>query len=273
MAWCPQCKEEYEDHVVKCADCDIPLVASLNDISTDRMLLVLNSYSEAERVLEFLNYSGTQSARIDSTKDDDAKGQDEVYTIYVDEKEWEASMKYMQGFMAAEREEPDEEDYYFNDYEMLVIDGEADMAELRSSYISLLAIGGIVAIVGLLHVVGVLDFLASMLSYVMVVLGLAFFGGGFLTLKKSKEKAVMYEERKARYDAIVSWYHREKGLTSLTDRYGVVVQEIDPGAEYFVYMDMLVKDLKDYPEQTEEAMINTVADSLYHQLREEPSAQ
>ncbi len=254
----------------KCADCDIPLVPSLNDISTDRILLVLSNLEEAERVIEYLNYSGSKSARIEATKDEENQQQD-IFNIYVDEKEWEESMNYMQGFLAAEREEPDEEDYYLNDYEMVVISGESDMAELKSSYLSLLAIGGGVAILGLLNIVGILGFLTNMLSYVMIVLGIAFFVGGLLTLNKSKEKAIMYEERKNQYDDIVAWYYREKGLDTLTDRYSIVVEDIDPGAEYFIYMDILVKDLQDYPNEVQEAMINTVADSLYHQLKEESS--
>jgi len=56
MAWCPECKTEYEDGVVNCSDCDSTLVEQLPEDSSDVSDESAEENNEIED-LEYLKYS------------------------------------------------------------------------------------------------------------------------------------------------------------------------------------------------------------------------
>ena len=60
--WCPKCKNEYRVGITTCADCKIPLIDSIDDLNTDDMKLVqLTSKEDAQKLVQYLEYSGIRS--------------------------------------------------------------------------------------------------------------------------------------------------------------------------------------------------------------------
>ncbi len=263
MAWCPKCKEEYEDHIEMCADCKVPLVPTLEDIPTDRMLLVVNSREEAEKALEFLKYSDIDSGVVKDAKNEH---DEHVYVIYVHEDIWEKAAKLMQGFVSAERDEPDMEDYYFDEYDTHDIEGEDHLAEIKSSYVAFIGLGGVLALVGILNLVGVLGFLRGNMPLMFTVIGVVFVGIGFYTKSNMTSKVDAFNTRRNEFERVYRDYTDKYPLDKFADRQPLNLADMDEGARYFAVMDRLVKEIKTMDLTEDEKMINTVAEKVYHQL-------
>ena len=65
MPFCPECKEEYEGNVERCADCDVDLVPSLetsgNGVPAEVKIMVANK-QVGERLVDFLLMEGVEAA-------------------------------------------------------------------------------------------------------------------------------------------------------------------------------------------------------------------
>ena len=263
MAWCPECKEEYEDNIEMCGDCKIPLVKNLEDISTQRMLLVVNTKDEADKAMEFLEYSKIKDANVKPTENEHGQ---KVFVIYVEEASWENAAKLMQGFVMAEKEEPNLEDYYFDEYETVDIEGANDLAEIKSSYMAFIGLGGIIAVAGLLNILGLASFLQGNTPIIFTVLGIAFVAIGLYTKVSMKSKTDNYQNLKEEFDALYQWYISKYPISEFTKRHKINTKDMDDGAKYFAYMDVIVKECKTTDITDNEQMINTVAEKVFNQL-------
>ena len=71
MAWCPECKSQYEDSVSQCAECGVPLVAEIpaespHEEATEptAVAYVTQDEVEAEAISEILNESGISNSLV-----------------------------------------------------------------------------------------------------------------------------------------------------------------------------------------------------------------
>lgn len=263
MAWCPNCKEEYEDFVEMCGECKIPLVESLEDIRNERMLIVVDTEEDAAKAMEFLNYSDITSG---SFKKAESEHGEEVIVIYVLEEEWEKASKIMQGFQLVEKKEVDLEDYFFNEYETIDIESINKADEYKSSMFSLLLIGGVVALAGILQLMSVVDFLPGNMPYVFTGIGVIMVVLGFMTKPRIDAKQKEYEELKEQLDDLTNWYEDKYPIESFTKRHKISIDGLDEGAIYFAYMDAIVKECKTNTLTDDELMVNTVSDKAFHKI-------
>ncbi len=259
MAWCPKCKEEYEDHVKMCADCHVELVHEIKDIETDRLLIVVKSEEEGERALEFLEYSGIKTASV-------MQSSGEEFLVNVHQDDWEEASRFIRGFLIGEKEEVETQDYFFDEYTMLDIEDNRELSEMKSSYQALLGIGIIMVISGVGNVLGVIQIFAGNMAYIIIGLGVIFALGGVFSKKKMQEKKQEHQQLKAEYEDVYHWYIDTYPLEQFASRHHLQLGEIDEGAKYFVLMDLIVKEVGKNPYEAKEAMINTVADKAAQQI-------
>jgi len=266
MAWCPQCKEEYEDHVKVCAECHVPLVDDLESVSYERILLIVNNEDEAKKGQEYLKYSGIGSV---SVKESDNEQGEPVFILSVDEEDWEKATKIMQGYTLTEKKEPDKEEFYFDEYQTMNIQGDDALSELKSSYVSFVVMGAIVLGVGLINVLGVASFLRGNLPFMFVIIGAAFVGIGIYTRSSMETKKEAIKKTKDEFDKLYTWYNSQYSIDEFFNRNDLVFEDIDEGAKYFVLMDDIVKELKTNGFTENDLMINTVAEKIYNELLNE----
>jgi len=263
MAWCPECKEEYEDDVEMCGECKVPLVSSLKEVSAERMLLAVNTLEEAEKGLEYLDYSSIKTAAMKEAKND----QDEpVFVIYVNEKELDNASKIMKAYVMAEKEEPNLEDYYFDEYTTIDVEGEAELADIKSSYVAFIGLGGIMAVVGILNVLGLMSFLSGNLPIVFSVVGIVFALIGIYTKASMEAKANNFNKTKESFDSLYTWYINKYPIDKFYKRHEIDVTGLDEGAKYFALMDLIVKECETNDMTDKVEMINTVAEKVFNQL-------
>lgn len=263
MAWCPKCNEEYEDDIEMCGDCNVPLVKSLEDISTERMLLVLSTEEEAQKAIDFLEYSQIEGATIKPSEDEHGQ---KIFRIYVEEKSWDMAAKLIQGFVMAEKEEPNKEDYYFDEYETINVEGDSDLAEIKSSYLAFVGLGGIIAIAGILNILGLASFLNGNTPTIFTGLGIVFVLVGVYTKVNMKSKVDSYQKLKKDFESLYEWYLSEYPISDFHNRNVIDVTDMDDGAKYFAFMDVIVKECHTTDITDNEKMINTVAEKVFNQL-------
>ena len=97
MPWCPNCREEYKEGIVKCPDCNITLVKSLEtneEVSEFLPVYTFDSKELADKFSGYLNYSGIISI--------ETQGEDNTVTISVKQKDIKKAKKYFTAFYSVE---------------------------------------------------------------------------------------------------------------------------------------------------------------------------
>jgi len=263
MAYCPKCKEEYEDHVKMCGDCHVELVSDHEDAHVPRMLMVVNSPEEAQKVIDYLSYSELESATVEATENEHGEN---VFVVYVDDDQWSKATKVMQGYVMTEKEEPNMEDYYFDEYETIDFDNQSNIDEIVSSYRSFFALGSIVLVLGLINQLNMVSFLPGNMPMVFTVIGAIFLAIGIYTRKSMSVKQEDSVSTKDVFDELYKKYVEEYPLEHLFERHEIDVDDLDEGAHYFVLMDLIVNECKAMSLSEDEKMINTVAEKVFNNL-------
>lgn len=263
MAYCPQCKEEYENDVKVCGDCGIELVATMEEAKIERMLMVLSSEAEVTKALEYLAYSEIVSA---SYKDAQNEHGEHVYVIYVNDDEWTKATKVMQGFVMSEKEEPNMEDYYFDEYDTIDLEAETDVSEIKSSYLAFVGLGAIIAVLGILDMVAVIDALPGNMPLIFTVLGVIFIAIGLYTKSGIGAKEEAATNLKDEYERLYQLYIDRYPIEKFEKRHHIHLDDMDEGAKYFALMDMIVKECQGMNLTDNDRMINTIAEKVYQQL-------
>lgn len=97
MPWCPNCREEYKEGIVRCPDCNIKLVKSLEsdeEVSEFLPVYTFESKELAEKFSGYLNYSGIMSV--------ENENDDKSITISVKEKDIKKAKKHFTAFYSVE---------------------------------------------------------------------------------------------------------------------------------------------------------------------------
>lgn len=263
MAWCPKCEEEYEDDVVMCAACKVELVSSLEDISRERILVVLNTEEEVDKVLEFLSYSGITSAKQQQTTSENGE---EAFVVTVEEEEWASAQRFMQGYALVEKQDPNMEDFYFDKYKTVDLENASQLAEIKSSYLSFLGLGAIILVVGVMNLLHLTSFLAGNLALVFTVMGVAFILIGIYTKASVAKKVNHTDSVQEAFQTVYTWYVTEFPIDGFFQRHSIDDSDMDEGVRYFTLMDLIIEECKTTTIETTEEMINTVAEKVYAQL-------
>ncbi len=95
--WCPNCKTEYRKGITVCADCGAELVEGTEDDFVVVNLCEIKDNETANRLIEYLKYSGLDRA--------EKKENNGIYIITVPERNSKQAEKLLNGFMIALNED------------------------------------------------------------------------------------------------------------------------------------------------------------------------
>lgn len=258
MKWCPKCKEEFEDEAIECNDCGVKLVDSPEDIYHKRMLMVLNSPTEAEKVIEYLYYSNIESGSYEQSEDH----QEPAYVVYVEEEDWAAASRRMAGYVLTERQTADQEEQEIDEYE--TVETEAKPSEHKS----LCVFGGGLVVVGILILTGVISFFNLMVGISLIIFGLFLGGLVYSSAQKAANKQQQLAANKQQVDAVYDWYVKQYPVNEFFTRNQLELQQIDPGAVFFRVMDQVVKECSTTELSNDQRIINTASERIANRIVE-----
>ncbi|MCM1569848.1 MAG: hypothetical protein NC081_10435 [Roseburia sp.] len=100
MAWCPICKNEYQEGITKCADCGVELVEQLE--ACERAKIVFGEEVQMTSLKKFMEYNGLQGVTVcyDETE--------EVYELAVQKKDQKQAADIARVFLQQRAEEQQE---------------------------------------------------------------------------------------------------------------------------------------------------------------------
>lgn len=277
MPYCPKCKNEYTNSVSVCADCNEPLVDSLDDLQEDSDTIVI-LYGEAEdleEITRFLQYAEIESCAL-VVKEDYNKSY-----ITIHKKEEDKTRKLIALYRKNKQEELDKtppvdeetEKSEISDLfsETKVYENKTEkLNNLKSSAYTLLLVGIAGVIVVALAFAGILDFnLSSQMKYIayaiMGALFLIFIFFGIRALqdsKKVKQEAVTENDLTAN---IKNWFHENFNLES-DDL--LLPDDMEEEIKYYKRIEYMKRLIKENFPSAEEALMDTIADDLYQEFYE-----
>lgn len=97
MPWCPKCKAEYQEGFKVCSDCDVELVDQLEEEKVFMPFFQSEEKSVSEKLMKYFEYSGLNS-QVEFDEEN------EVYVLFVPEKQHKQAKKLYQAFYFVERE-------------------------------------------------------------------------------------------------------------------------------------------------------------------------
>ena len=96
MPWCPKCKNEYQDGITMCADCNIPLVDELPNDEDYKTVAFIEEEELAGKLKEYLEFSS-----INAIVDYDEK--EESYAVKVSPDDYQEARVAFQAFYRVEK--------------------------------------------------------------------------------------------------------------------------------------------------------------------------
>lgn len=204
--WCPVCKTEYQEGITVCPECGMALEEGTEDDFVTEHLYRTGDKEEAEKLLEYLHFSGIGKAA----------GQEEegVYMVTVPQNQVKQAEKLMRGFMMALQEEQDNAEDNSEDKNKDVVketpEGilnnssktytkKADeYKDVKNSGITFIIFGFIGIIYLILCRLGIIPLTYNEIVLVLLLCMFVFFvAGGFASVIKSKKiKGQIEEEEK-----------------------------------------------------------------------------
>lgn len=276
MPWCPVCKNEYKEGIVRCSDCQAPLVDTLEESSSR---IMFGEKAQMERLAAFLEYSGIAGAAVEHDEAED------VYECLVRPADETAAKKLAGTFLAQESERElssmDEEERRALCEEQAaareavrggVYQKKAEKAEdFQSSAYTLLPVG----VLGLLAVAGVAagiiplrlaDNVRYIFYLVMSALFIAFIAVGISSLKLSKKLAADGKTEEAETERLMGWFTEHFTADSLDERLAQALAGEPDEVKYFKRFELIKGLLSEQMPQAAENYLEKVADDLYQQL-------
>lgn len=266
MPWCPECKGEYEVGVSECAECHIPLVEDREKAIAMRPLIKVRE-EELDEVLDYLAYS-----KIDPVKVSTEEGS---CVISVTEFQIEEASRYIKVYVKEHMtDEHNEEDYYYNAYEVDSIDVADKTQELKSTYYTFVGVGILLVVVALLNALDIVTI--SMFSKLVFTLGaggigVAFIAVGVHTKSQIDEVLKRSEGKEDLVKTMVDYFVSNQSRLLLDERSELEGLEakkeaLDEGAQYFELYDKIKAALNDKYTDVEDSLLNAATEIIIESM-------
>lgn len=279
MPWCPKCKNEYVEGITTCADCGCKLVQTLTD---EEEALLFGEQEQMQRLLDFLNYNGITSARL---QEDEAEHVYEIFTAKGDlERAKQAAAVFLRedaqskaGQEEDTEAEPDEAASAQQDKTPAkgstgaYKDSAQKAAEFKDSGYTLIGVGIVGLIVMILVAVGVIPF---RIGGSMAWLTYGVMGGMFLifivigtrsmvSAKRYKKEALTESNLK---DEIMSWCREALRADELDAQLSQT--ELSEEEKYFKRTELIKKQISGKFLNIDEGFLDHLIDEFYSELFE-----
>lgn len=276
MPWCPKCRCEYEDGVMRCADCDVELVTREEDIVDWQLLVKAKRQEDVDEVIEYLEYSGMEKVMYEAMEDEETE--ESLIAIYVIAKDMEKARKYLQGYMinkAAEKQEAEaeleeeEEDEPINEYETENFQDDTLVKDLKSSMYTFGIVGVALLVVSVLTFMEIITISFSdryLFSGLMFVIAIAFIGIAINSGKRISSEAAHMTNRDRSISDMLTWFEDKYDIKSYLVKADWYEDGMDEGAIYYKMMDQLKDNLaKQFPDK-DQKIVNSAAEIIFEKM-------
>jgi len=258
--YCPKCKTEYEAEIKLCADCQIDLVETLENVVWMKPLIQVKEVEVAE-LINYLEYSGIKHM--------DVLEKDGKHLIQVGENEYEQALIYLKVYIQEHMEEADDADYYFDEYTTEIENPIDKMANMKSS-VTTFGLLGVGLLIGVgLNYVGLYT-LPGFNKVVVLMIGLVLGLGSLAIAIKTKQDMNALKDtigvKETVLEEMVHWYKKEKGIESFFQRHDTPEEALDEGALYFYISDIIKSELKEKYAEVEGKYINEAVEILSEKI-------
>lgn len=272
MPWCPECKTEYEEGVLKCSDCDINLVDDLDNDQLYWVTLVEGEEQESlEGLQEFLIYSKIEKVQI--IEEDER----EKFLLQVHQNDLEEAKKFVGVYLYNKKLEEKENEEVEDEEESVEAspqktaayeDKEKKVSDIKSSAFSFITVGLLGVAFIIFTMIGVIPIdLAPNYEYffyglISVVSGLFIIFGcvSFTKLKHLQAEANAFT---AQVNEVKEWFKDQYGIKEIDED---IQEGMNEEAKYFVRYEFIKEKIQiQYPE-LETAIVEGVGDELYDEI-------
>lgn len=275
MPWCPKCKCEYEEGVMRCADCDVELVDSVEEIVDWRILVKVKEQKDVDEIIEYLHYSGIEEIQQDKMADEEGEAFIALSVLSQDQKK---ARQCLHGYMltkieekkeAETEEDEDEEVELINEYETEDFGDDTMVKDLKSSVYTFGLVGAGLVVVSILSFTEVVKISFSdkyLFSGLMLVIGIAFIGIAINSKKRVGKEEAHMSNRDQTISNMLTWFEESYDLDSYLIEAEWYDKDMDEGEIYYKMMDQLKRVIaKAFPD-VEQKMVNSAAEIIFEKM-------
>lgn len=277
MPWCPVCKNEYKEGILRCADCNVDLVEQLTE---EKKAIYFGELKKLETIDAFLKENGIESGNITFEEEE------QVYELSVLESDQKKAVRILGIFLREEEknadkhiedenQEEDQTEKKEREPAAVYVDKKYKADEYKTSAYTLFFVGilGIVFLVCMgLDLLPIFNLGTSTKIMMYVVLGtlfLVFLGFGIYSMKAYKRILEESLEEESLIKKVEEYLN--KTVTKETIKTSLNKKEIEnenPEDMYFEITAMIEAEMKKAFPDLEEALLAKLTEDHYTRLYE-----
>jgi len=269
MPWCPKCKNEYRAGITVCPDCKETLVEELTEDMEDFVSLFQTTDEELKNKLVKYLIHCEHKVKEESGIIETEEGKQLVYVILCPKKSAAEALQEIRTVLSYDaKQEAGETDLKPRrrapQPSTVYVDAKSRYEEYKSTGIMFLVFSVAFAVFGILNICGIVNFMASTLSLVLIfTAAVAFLGIGISSLRRTaslKEEASTEEQTTENImDYLKENFTKEKLLAEINE-------EITGELLYFQLMEtMKERAMQKFPE-ADENYLDALLEEHYNSL-------
>ena len=269
MSWCPKCKNEYRAGIAICPDCKESLVEELTEDMEEFVPLFQTTDEELkQKIVNYLIHCG-RNIKEDSAVAETENGQEAVFAIFVSKGDYQEAMTELRTVVSYDiKEKTGEEEVKPRrrtpEPSTLYVDAKERYNEYKSTGIMFLVFAVLLVVFGVLNVSGMISFMASTASLVIIfgaAAGFLYVGITSLLKTSSLKEEANAEEQTT--ETIMTYlkenFSREQLLKD-------VDEEITGEMLYFQLMETMKDAATDQFPEADENYLDALLEEYYNSL-------
>lgn len=274
MPWCPKCKSEYVEGIVKCKKCDCRLVEHL---IRQEDIIAKGAPAQLQSLASLLKQNNVLSARVQYDEGE------EIHYLLVDPKERNAAAGILREIARMENQMRYQQmrnagggrDSGRNAGGSAIYQNKTEQAkEVKSSAVALMIVGTVGLILDILYILNVIPtkwsiFTKTITCSVMGVLFVVLIIMGFLSVKSVKNLLSFAKEEDKMTGEIEKWYQKELTSGQIDNMLeGRMERDLPEEEKYFYRIEQIRHVLTEKFMNLDPAYADNMTEKIYQELYE-----